>query len=373
MQKPLNFQAGKWLRESSLYVDRYADGLLLARIKEGRRIICLAEPHQSGKTSLCYRILDQVQAEGIPAVYLDLQSIVSSGATESECYFSIARRINNELGLSKEAFLSFSGRYGKDPHGFCREFLTDLSKSNARVIIFLDEIGLIQTADMSFDGFFSAVQTAKNVSFVLAGVFTSHFMEKKSSVYAKLEKSFVPLKDFTRPEMAGFLEVFQEFSNIDAAKLIDEIYDWTSGQPYMAQKIGEVIVSDCRSGSAPNVTAIVRELFLKDYIYSDVILASINANFDIFLGDSSQRRYDALRIYENLLKSNLPVPISRLNEKLFPVDREMLDGIIEDLSVCGLIAVDNQSYVRSRNRICRQLFDEKWVEDRKHDTEELNG
>lgn len=368
------FQAGGWVREGdSLYIERQADQKLVEYIERGERLICLAEPHQSGKTSLLHKTCDELQARGdLLAAYIDLQNIITHGALEMQSYFSIAKKINKVFGLSNDEIKKLREKHeGQNPKAFCLNFIKSLSRLKKKIVIFIDELGFIPLYDLAFDGFFSSISEAENVTFVLAGVFSTKLIGKKSPAFFDAEKKFLPIYDFTRPEMKEFDQLFDQFPNIDSQRVIDDIYKWTSGQPYMSQKIGETITASFLESSLPpnsttvNVDKIVENLFLKDYIYSDNSLASANANFNLFLEDPV-RCETALKIYENLLNTENALPkADLLNE--FSTDSQEAEYILDDLCVCGLTDIDENSNVKIKNKIFRTVFNEKWIKLQRED------
>src|SRR5262249_48942499 len=72
------------------------------------------------------------------------------------------------------------------------------------------------------------------------------------------------LSDFTRAEVR-LLEDGLRSTCEDPGKLLDEVYAWTSGHPYMTQRICEKLVAQGRSmvPDAVRVAKLVDELFLE--------------------------------------------------------------------------------------------------------------
>jgi uncharacterized protein YbjQ (UPF0145 family) len=123
-----------------IYISRRADAELLDLCRQNTYAYVLT-PRQMGKSSLMVRTAQQLKAEGICSVTIDLSSI-GAGATVEEWYLGLFVEIEEQLALETDA-MAWWQKYDKlaAPQRWKR-FLKQvvLKESSTPVIIFVDEI-----------------------------------------------------------------------------------------------------------------------------------------------------------------------------------------------------------------------------------------
>lgn len=361
-----NFQIGGAVRANSLYIERRADDLIIEFVagatpvgeldRSANGIICIAEPHQSGKTSLYYRAFDKLQAADAKYIYFDVGKIISPDLSEIQWYYALAHQISEDLNLGADKIDMLWDKHNESPATFWSEFVKNFADEKQRIVILIDEFNLTESLEFGFDALFASVAAVGNASLVLLGVFSYYLTGKKSPGFSALQKTVVPLRDFTPKQMRGFAPVLAQFINTDTERTVREIYRWTNGHPYMSQRVCEKIKASFAVNQPPSVDEIVEDLFFREGIYSDVALASTNERFNTFFADSD-RREAVLVIYENLLKAD-----GGARAKNDLPENFSTDSVLEDLRVTGLISIDEKSNVRCRNEIYRRIFDDRWID-----------
>jgi hypothetical protein len=244
------------------YVEREADKDIMLEINRGGYIqLCLA-PHQMGKTSLFYSVKKRLQDAGWNCCYVDLSTL--SGMKQTEWLPRLEEKIAVDWDLD-------SHRITEQEALDFEHFLlvrAGLKKEQVRLALFLDEIAALLELDfarrflMILRDLYQRRNEYRGRLLVMVGGTASPSLlsQSQNSPFHNVAVDIV-LEDFNWAEHAtltarlGLLGVEVE----DAVPA--QIYDWVRGQPYLTQRICELIEQKVCSGfSGPINKDLIDEL-----------------------------------------------------------------------------------------------------------------
>ena len=383
--RPLRFQAGGTLGEDAFYVERPADQELPEALARGELCYVLTT-RQMGKSSLRVRVMARLEAQGIACASIDLTAIGTDNATVATWYYGLTSEIAEQLGLD-EPDEFWDRNVGLGPvHCFSRyledEILDQVARSHnnsdnngnggGQVVVFTDEIDATLSLPFPRDDFFAAIRALYNrraerlanrrLTFCLLGVAEpAELIEDPTRTPFNIGRA-IRLEDFTREEMALFergLDALLEEPGPSAAARLDEIFDWTSGHPYMTQRICEDLVSTEQGFS---VDRVVHARFLAPKRIEDPNLSDAEKRFDLRDTSRPGRRHtiasttriqSMLQLYRCLLTGEQTVTA------------DPGDPIQLALRLTGMAAERHSSggpqVLQVRNRVFRQVFDAGWI------------
>lgn len=340
---------GGVVADGTYYVEREADGTLFERLQEGRLCVVLA-PRQIGKSSLRDRTQRRLTEAGITAVHVDVSIYTSSDAKVTEHWFygGVIREIVRSLGWDESRVLA--DRSDRPPAGWWNEFVAhELPERATRpTVIFLDEIDSVRRLAFEPDAFFTSIRLAMNqapVTFCLLGTMTPWEILRNPKAPPFNAGVQIRLEDFTRDEAKALLPGLVPLG--DAEAILDEVLAWTSGHPYLTQRVCAALVAD----GSTNVAAIVDQALLQQH--GDPLFAYTETAFDLYAGGPAGLQL--VELYGRLLRDERITPDASSREQL-------------ELRVTGMAAERDQGGTRTiavRNRIYARHFDEAWLKRRR--------
>lgn len=382
--------------EREPYISRPSDQELLTLLAEGHFGYVLA-PRQSGKSTLAVWTMAQLRGMGLKCAYVDLSSVVctdssmgergrvdsltvqSLGAEQlvgntDEFLYSLAVHIADELEIGDDAPEQCVAQAWADLEGassstkwttFIKRWV--LEKTSGRIIIFLDEIEALSATAASGNALFATVRSFYNgrttnsdlrrLTFCLLGVQSRHELSSEpgdSPFNVGLE---VDLLDFTRDQLDDFLGKISDFP--DPAGLLDAIYYWTAGHPWMTQYLLQAALSERDDLIGPTEC---REWAAR---VADRHLLRRNANVDYprrYLTESRLhtaghfrvKAIKAVKLYHKILDGLRPL-------------YDNADDVHEFLYLSGIVARHPQGDIgqalvlRPRNKVFERVYTEAWV------------
>ena len=362
------FVTGGTLRpQDPSYVTRPADEALLRHLQAGEFCYVLT-PRQMGKSSLMVRTAQRLRATGTAVVIIDLTSIgAGAGALGADqWYLGLLSRLRSGLRLTTDVEAWWQAHATL---GVAQRFMTllhdvVLAECAAPVVILIDEIDA--TLNLPFrDDFFAALRALYNeragnpvynrLTFGLLGVATpTDLIQDRERTPFNIGRR-IELVEFTEQDAAPLQRGLAAHEPAQAASLLQQIFTWTNGHPYLTQKLCQALVAQPKQADTPlsneagpndaRVEALVQTLFLSDEGRKDPNLTFVQDR----IGSSSPcEQRQLLQLYRRVQRG----------DRVADDDRSPLQNRLE---LYGLVGV-RQGQVQVRNRIYAQVFNQGWID-----------
>jgi len=346
------FVAGGTLHpDSPSYVQRLADDELFNLILSGELCYILTS-RQMGKSSLMVRTHRRLREQGINTAIIDLTEI---GITNVEqWYLVVVSLLAEQLNLAVDPILWWEERASLSVvHRFVR-FLHDVAlvEVEGPVVIFIDEIDTTLKLEFS-DDLFAAIRFTHNTCAIDPAYSRLTFVLIGSAIPADLIKDAtrtpfnvgrgIDLCEFSRKDAQVFRNGLETVYSGQGDAILNRIFYWTEGHPYLTQKLCLAIVKSKRkSWTDKQIDQLVEKLLLSEGARKETHLQYIRNK----IVTSPQRR-QLLTLYKEIHKGKR----IRENEQSY---------VQSQLKVSGLIKAEN-GYLRVRNEIYRHIFDLRWI------------
>ncbi len=352
------YTVGGALRQNApTYISRQADEDLFLALMASE--YChIFNARQMGKSSLRVQTTQRLKAKGIACGVIEVTAIVEHGMTSDAWYLGVIRRLSRSLGIKLKVIPWWQERDGLSPIQRFSEFIEDvlLKEIQQPIVIFIDEIDSLFQFDFS-DDFFSLIRyfyqeraeqpDYRRLTFTLIGVATpSELISARDRTPFNIGTT-IQLRGFTLDEaklLSAGLAHLSEYSE----GLIQSILRWTGGQPFLTQKLCQLIVSEAdiepRAYPAPYIDKLVERKIIQDWLQQDTP-EHLKTIQDRLLHSSRAQRL--LEVYRDILQSRII----------------LLDGSSEqnELQLTGL-AVKEGAYLKVANQIYAEIFRPWWVE-----------
>lgn len=364
--KQYRYQVGGSLSVDAVsYVERKADCELYQHLLEGE-CCYVFNSRQMGKTSLLVQAFYRLKQEGYHCAIVDLTTIGSEEVNPLQWYKGMVTQIYSELGLTDVIQLKNWWKEQQD-----LSYLQILSRfidrlltvhfPTERIFIFVDEIDTLLSLGFAVDDFFALIRycyerraIAPNyhrITFALAGVATpSDLIRDKTRTPFNIGRA-ITLKNFQFKEVKPLL-VGLKTSFGNPLEIMETIIKWTGGQPFLTQKLCNLIISDLQYGVA------VFKDSESSYVDNLVKIKIIN-NWE------SQDEPEHLRTIRDriLHRENLAGRLLGIYQRILAKETVQADDSREqiELFLSGLI-IKQDGYLRIKNAIYRAVFNLEWVE-----------
>lgn len=370
MSNNFSYKVGGSLTEDApSYVVRQADFDLYNELKAGN-FCYIFNSRQMGKTSLQVRTIKRLQAEGIACTTIDISGRGSKDINTEQWYAGIVYTLVVNFEIANPS--QFIKTWWKETSElspiqrldiFIEEIL--LEKIKSQIVIFIDEIDSILSLNFKGDDFFAWIRSCyekrninsefNRITFVILGVATpSDLIADKVRTPFNIG-SAIQLNGFQLHEISPLASGLTGIENPEA--ILQEVLAWTGGQPFLTQKVCDLLVSsqnfiDYDSLKAKGeiteaewVDNIVRQQIIENWESQDEPPHLKTIKDRILM--SKHNTGALLGLYQKVLQLG-QIPAYDSPEQI-------------ELRLSGLV-VEQQGYLRVYNRIYANIFDFNWVE-----------
>ncbi|NCS14260.1 MAG: hypothetical protein GPJ02_01075 [Microcystis aeruginosa G13-12] len=348
------------------YIKREADDLFYNYLKNGQYCYVL-NSRQMGKSSLWVQTQKRLQEDNIDCATIDLSGIgkkLSEDIWYRVLFEQLVKRFDLSIRDKQQAW--WNERDYKSPINRLDEFVEEilLKEVSRPIVICFDEIDSVLSLNFSTDAFFAWLRSChekrpynrdyQRLTFCMLGVAAvSNFIQDNHRGPFNIGQD-IRLSGFTIKDARKLAEGLQE-KFIEPQRVLEEVIEWTGGQPFLTQKICNLI-STSRTGFGRESAA--TPINVGDFIQSQVISNWVSQDSPEHLKTIRNRLLNKrvtgrrmLKLYQEILR-NGEIP-----------DDGSPDQI--ELRLTGLVVQDRQK-LKVYNKIYRNVFNETWV------TTELN-
>jgi WD40 repeat protein len=347
--------------ESPSYIPRAADDQLFERLLNGDYCYVLVS-RQMGKSSLMVHTLTRLVQRNITAVMVDLNSI-GDDTTQEQWYYSLTEQLAGQLGLTEETDRFWDRSESKTALQKWVGTLEQLLRlhSERSLVIFIDEIDQVRSLPFKTDEFFAAIRSFHNrramdpnfkrLTFCLIGVALPSDLIEDPRITPFNIAERIDLTDFTEDQVVA-LKVGLQRDEIQDEVLLQRVFYWTNGHPYLTQRLCRAIVEDASVQTAADVDRLCGRLFFG----ADAATPDDNINLvSARLLHSDPDVVGLLTLYQRIAQGK-------------NVHYDKANRLINVLMLAGAIRSMGGS-LQIRNRIYAHVFDAKWISGNMPDAE----
>ncbi|MEM1168759.1 MAG: AAA-like domain-containing protein [Cyanobacteria bacterium P01_H01_bin.35] len=365
----LLYQVGGSLNTNSpTYVIRKADNEIYQALKRGEFCYVL-NCRQMGKSSLLVRTQNRLKQEGFKCATVDMTNIGSENITPLQWYKGIVADLSRSFKLTRKvplkkwweeigeiSLLQKLSKYISDV--LLVEFPTE------NICIFIDEIDSILSLDFPIDDFFALIRYCYNqrainpeynrITFAIFGVATpSDLIQDRKRTPFNIGTA-IELHGFTLEEIAPLATGLQVKEG-NPKLILQEILAWTGGQPFLTQKLCDLVVTTSHDAAAGIVTIPPGQ---EAFWVESIIRTKVLHNWE------SQDEPEHLRTIKNRIEY-YPEKLGRLlgiyNEILLEKEIKADDSREQIQLILSGLVVKESGFMKVRNQIYKEVFNLEWV------------
>ncbi|MBV6626893.1 MAG: AAA-like domain-containing protein [Rivularia sp. (in: Bacteria)] len=353
--------SGTLPEDSSTYIKRAADDNLYKSLKAGKFCYVL-NSRQTGKSSLRVQTMRRLQKDGIICVSIDLSMFDTYCSSPEQWYADIIDTLVQRADLDFDLDAWWDEQKNISPIRLFSKFIEKvlLQQIHQKIVIFIDEIDSILSLKFPCDDFFAFIRGCYNLradnpiynrlTFCLLGVATPR------DLIADIKRTpfnigqAIELTPFSLEEVTSSSLIKGLLGKVENPKaVLEEIWYWTNGQPFITQKLCNLIVNHLSDNSEileeDKVSQIIHNQIIDNWEYQDEPQHLKTIRDRILNNDCSASRL--LGIYQGILQ-NGEIARNRSSEQV-------------ELCLSGLVIKCNGS-LKIYNRIYKSIFNLSWVD-----------
>lgn len=328
--------------DSPLYIEREADRQLINLAVDGE-IFYIVAPRQMGRTSLIHRTAERLRERSVRCAIVDL-STFGSASTDDEWYERFVEELSLQLQPKIDTKMWWRQQRPGSEARLQAYFEQLLKEASGETVVFIDDLEVMER-DGPWQSFFQFVGlfyesrsksvTDRGVSLILSG--RDDLMRLVSTNSLRFVWP-IHLTDFTLEEAARLTQAFW-FDQQTAMRVMRAVFEWTGGHPYLTQRVCSLMYEAGGLESIDTVEQQIRRYFHGDHA---------DPHLDYIRGALTDSDYSPsiLKQYQSILRGQ---------------SNALEVSTVEYMVDLGLLKPGTPPQVR--NRIYREVFNEKWVEE----------
>ena len=356
-----DYQVGGSLPLGSLsYVVRQADRQLYRALRRSQYCY-IFNARQMGKSSLRVQMMRRMELDGSICASIDLSTMGNRQTTQEQWYAGFMYILAGSLDLTEQVdvrawwkahlFLPPTQRLDE----FVKAVVLDRVKED--IVVFIDEVDSVMSLGFEADDFFIWLRTCFNqradlpqyrrLTFVLLGVATPSQLMRDSNRTPFNIGQAIALSGFQLHEAHPLLQGFSE-KIARPQTVLAQILDWTGGQPFLCQKICQLIreqdVTIAEGQEQVQIDQLVRSHIITNWEVKD---------------DPEHLR----TVRDRILSPRTPTkPMLEIYQQILSGKQIVADDSPEqtELRLSGLI-IRQGSHLEIANRIYAAIFNQNWV------------